>query len=184
MNDSYKERVAKEKDKIWEEAMDKFAESEFITRLQMTEAIKLYSENRMISELNLRQHIHIIAEFQHLILKVRRTLDSYSKQTTGLRRFITRQSQVSKDGIEILSSFLEKWNVKNRDDYEDLQALIEYLLGHQKSLPTRFDLAGKQPSPLKEGSRLRGLLDQHYQEFLVDREKMKTSDNIKFVWAP
>ena len=86
-------------------------------------------------------------------------------------------------GPDIKKDHLMK-KARTRDDYEDLQALIEYLLDHQKSLPTRFDLAGKKPSPLKKVSRLRGLLDQHYQEFLVDREKMKTSDNIKFVWAP
>ena len=90
---------------------------------------------------------------------VQRVLDTYKQQTTGFRRFTTRQSDESTAAIHALSRFASS---QKYAELRLLRQLTEYLLATTSRPP-----AGVSPGlrQLNNGSRLHGLLMPVYSSW-------------------
>lgn len=94
-----------------------------------------------------------------LAARVQTVLDTYKSQTSGFRSLITSQSDESTAAISALNSLI------NSTSYADLlrfRKLVEYLLKVSAKVPQGLSPALK---PLKDPSRLHGLLKPAYQSW-------------------
>jgi hypothetical protein len=87
---------------------------------------------------------------------VQSALNTYKEQTTGFRRFTTRQSDESTAAIQVLSGLVAS---QKPGDLSKLRQTTEYLLKITSSVPNGVP---RGLSQLKEGSRLHGLLAPAY----------------------
>jgi len=91
-----------------------------------------------------------------LATHVQSALKSYKEQTTGFRRFTTRQSDESTAAVQVLSGMVAS---QSFGDLSRLRQTTEYLLRIMSSVPSGVP---RGLSQLKEGSRLHGLLSPAY----------------------
>lgn len=92
-----------------------------------------------------------------LATRVQAALASYSEQTTGFRRFTTRQSSESSAALQALHGLVSAQNFRS---LAQLRGLTEYLLKVTPSAPDGLPPGLRQ---LNNGSRLHGLLTSAYQ---------------------
>ena len=159
----------------WKEILTEVAKDPTTTEMKMHAAISMCGESIMLAELELKKTISVIRSLEELIRCIGGSLRQYEAERQ--RKIFTRQSKRSKEGIEFLRDEIEK--VKNRDDYENLQALIKYLL-HQ----TTFEPAAYKGrvTPLKKGSRFYNVLGEFYFSFQKSLERIQAEGD--FLDAP
>jgi len=90
--------------------------------------------------------------------KVQAVLSTYKSQTTGLNKFVTRQSSESTAAIAEMTPLAASANM---EDKKRLKSLVEFLL--KKPGATSPPAPGKVTRPLNQPSRLFDLLGPAYK---------------------
>jgi len=129
-------------------------------------ARKLYDEYMASSVFDLSEVVAQVEGVNALRKHLSQATGTYKSQTTGYRRFITRQSKASLDAVDAINKRVG--NCRDMKDIEHLMSLVKYLLGkdeYQTLSPIQSSRFGYDGAPLKKSSRFRTILEAGYQRY-------------------
>ncbi len=129
-------------------------------------ARKLYDEYIASTVFDLSEVVAQVKGVNELRGHLSQATGTYKSQTSGYRRFITRQSKASLDAVDAINKKVR--NCSDMKDIEHLMSLVKYLLGkdeYQKLSPSQRSKFGYEGNPLKKSSRFRTILETGYQRY-------------------